>query len=308
MRDVALDSVPGLPSLYRSAILGAIPVPWSSGAVQRGPGGTAAALPDVRHHASDVQATIGELTRFQQLIGAPAQDVLPSGYLHTIAFPVAMSVMARKDFPLPLLGMIHLRNAVEHRRAVGFDERLDIAAWAEDLLPHHAGTQVDLVTQVSSSGAVVWTGRSTYLAKGTRIAGPATGAKEERTPFAAPSLTAVWNLPGSIGRSYAAVSGDYNPIHLSAPTAKALGMQRAIAHGMYFASRMVQETKPAGVDSFSWSIDFRSPVLLPAKVAIAVAPQSEAGVWQGASVTGWNQRRGREHFVGSLARLAEVHP
>ncbi|NOJ59569.1 MaoC/PaaZ C-terminal domain-containing protein [Arthrobacter sp. 260] len=307
MRDVALDSVPGLPSLYRSALLSSIPLPWGDGSAQRTSDASAAALPDVRHRVSGVQAMVGDLTRFQQLIGAPAQDVLPSGYLHTIAFPVAMSVMARKDFPLPLLGMIHLRNAVEHRRVIGFGEQLDIAAWAEDLRPHHAGTQVDLVTEVSSSGAVVWTGRSTYLAKGTRLAGPAPEAKEERQPFTAPPLTAVWNLPGSIGRSYAAVSGDYNPIHLTALTAKALGMQRAIAHGMYLASRMVQETKPAGVDSFSWSIDFRSPVLLPARVAIAVAQQSDARGWQGAAITGWNQRRGREHFVGRLARLADLH-
>ncbi len=308
MRDVALDSVPGLPALYRSALLSSIPLPWADGAVQRTSDAAAVTLPEVRHRASGVQATVGDLTRFQQLIGAPAQDALPSGFVHTIAFPVAMSVMACKDFPLPLLGMIHLRNAVEHRRAIGFGEQLDIAAWAEDLRPHHAGTQVDLVTEVSSSGAVVWTGRSTYLAKGTRLAGPARGTKEERTPFVPPPLTAVWNLPGSIGRSYAAVSGDYNPIHLTALTAKALGMQRAIAHGMYLASRMVQETKPAGVESFSWSIDFRSPVLLPARVAIAVTPQSEAGVWQGAGITGWNHRRVREHFVGSLARLAGVHP
>lgn len=308
MRDIVLDSVPGLPSLYRTALLSGIRIPGAAGAAPRTSEPAAVTLPSVRHRASGVQASVGDLTRFQQLIGAPAQDELPSGFVHTIAFPVAMSVMARKDFPLPLLGMIHLRNAVEHRRAIGFGEQLDIAAWAENLRPHHAGTQVDLVTEVSSSGAVVWTGRSTYLAKGRRLAGAATGAKEERTPFAAPLLTAVWNLPGSIGRSYAAVSGDYNPIHLSSLTAKALGMQRAIAHGMYLASRMVQETKPAGVDSFSWSIDFRSPVLLPARVAIAVAPRSEAGDWQGADITGWNQRRGREHFVGSLARLTEVHP
>ena len=43
----------------------------------------------------------------------------------------------------------------------------------------------------------------------------------------------VWKLPGDLGRKYAAVSGDHNPIHLYPLTAKALGFPRQIAHGMW---------------------------------------------------------------------------
>ena len=313
MSEVVLDAVPGLPSLYRSAVLGSIPRPWAGGPARKGSGSTA--LPAVRHTAAGVLPSVAELTRFQQVIGAAAHDLLPSGFIHTLAFPVAMSVMARPDFPLPLLGMIHLRNAVQHRRAIHFSETLDCSAWAEQLRPHHAGTQVDLVTEVTVGGETVWTGRSTYLAKGTSLAAesapPTEGIpdgvpQEERGVFAAPRITARWDLPGSTGRSYAAVSGDYNPIHLNALAARALGMKRAIAHGMYLASRMVEESKPAGVESFAWSIDFRSPVLLPSRVAVAVEPQHEAGLWRGARITAWNAQRRREHFTGTLTRLPGV--
>lgn len=311
MSEVVLDAVPGLPALYRSALISSVPRPWASSQSRTTAG--LPKLPSVRHRVAGVQPSVTELTRFQQMIGAPAQDLLPSGFIHTSAFPVAMSVMARRDFPLPMLGMIHLSNAVEHRRAIHFSETLDVTAWAENLRPHHAGTQVDLVTEVTEAtakgeakGEAVWTGRSTYLAKGSSPAGEATVSREERGEFVAPLLTATWDLAGSTGRSYAAVSGDYNPIHLSALTAKALGMNRAIAHGMYLASRMVQESKPAGVESFAWSIDFRSPVLLPSRVAIAVEPQHEAGSWHGASITAWNAGRRREHFTGTLTRLPEV--
>ncbi|WP_026553078.1 MaoC/PaaZ C-terminal domain-containing protein [Arthrobacter sp. H20] len=300
MSEVVLDSVPSLPSLYRSALIGSVPLPRMG---RRTKGAGTADLPAVRHSVSGIKASVGELTRFQQLIGAPVHDLLPSGFVHTIAFPVAMSVMARKDFPLPLLGMIHLRNSVEHRRAIHFSEILDVSAWAENLRQHHAGTQVDLVTEVTAQGEVAWIGRSTYLAKGARITGTPTESKEGREPFVAPPLTAIWDLPGSAGRSYAAVSGDYNPIHLNALTAKALGMRRTIAHGMYLASRMVQEGTPAGVESFAWTIDFRSPVLLPARVSIAIEPHDEAGVWHSSIITGWNARKGREHFTGSVTRL-----
>ena len=50
------------------------------------------------------------LTAYQHLIGETASDVLPAGFIHALTFPLAMSVMNRDDFPLPLLGMIHLTN------------------------------------------------------------------------------------------------------------------------------------------------------------------------------------------------------
>ncbi|MHA7156233.1 MaoC family dehydratase [Arthrobacter sp. TMN-50] len=304
MSEVVLAAVPGLPSLYRSALIGAVPLPWANSQ----PGITTGILelPPVRHRVAGVRPSVADLTRFQRLIGAPAHDLLPSGFVHTLAFPMSMSVMARRDFPLPLLGMIHLGNTVQHRRGIHFSETLDITAWAEELRPHNSGTQVDLVTEVSVSGEAVWMGRSTYLAKGSRPTSKAHAPKEERGVFVAPQLTATWDLPGSTGRSYAAVSGDYNPIHLNALAARALGMKRAIAHGMYLASRMVQESKPAGVESFAWSIDFRSPVLLPARVAVAVEPQQETGSWRGSKVTAWNARRGREHFTATVTRLPEA--
>ena len=46
-----------------------------------------------------------------------------------------------------------------------------------------------------------------------------------------------WRLPGDLGRRYAAVSGDHNPIHLHALTAKPFGFPRAIAHGMWTKAR-----------------------------------------------------------------------
>ena len=44
-------------------------------------------------------------------------------------------------------------------------------------------------------------------------------------------------VPGDIGRRYAAVSGDRNPIHLYPLTARAFGFPRAIAHGMWLKAR-----------------------------------------------------------------------
>ena len=197
------------------------------------------ALPSRAVEVRGVRADLAKVTEFAHLMGEPARDVLPSGYLHALAFPVGMSVMVQDDFPLPLLGMIHLRNQVEHFLPVLFTDELCLRAWARDLTGHRSGTQVQIVAEIHNADGteLLWRGVSTYLAKGVFLPGldkPIAAA--QRIDFAPPTPTAQWKLGVDTGRAYAAVSGDFNPIHLSVLSAKALGMRRSIAHGMYAAS------------------------------------------------------------------------
>jgi acyl dehydratase len=233
--------------------------------------------------------------------------VLPAGFIHALAFPVAMSVMNRDDFPLPLLGMIHLRNVVEQRSPVRFTEPLDITARAEALRAHRSGTQLDVVAEVRASGEdpVVWRGVSTYLAKGVFLPGiDKVSAAVRPEDFTAPDPTAVWQLGVDAGRAYAAVSGDFNPIHLSVLSAKALGLRRSIAHGMYLASRALADVGAAKGDSFRWDVSFDAPVFLPARVALDISTvQTEGAAWLRSDYVAWNPRSGRKHFSGSVAAL-----
>ncbi len=295
--DIVLPGMPSLPALYRRAVRHA-----AVRTVRRA--SPPDVLPDVRHRVHGVVADLGALTRFQQLLGSAARDTLPSAYVHTLAFPVAMSVLARPDFPLPLLGMVHLSNEVHQGRQVGAFEALDVVAWTEDLRPHAAGTQVDVVTEASVGGERVWTGRSVYLARGVRARGDdaATVRRDDRRPaFDPPVPTGLWGLGADTGRRYAAVSGDWNPIHLSGPTARALGMRTAIAHGMYLAARMVDEAVPAPHGALAWRIDFATPVLLPGTVTTSFARTAGDGGGSGGSVVevvGWSAKRRRPHFTG----------
>ena len=82
----------------------------------------------------------------------------------------------------------------------------------------------------------------------------------------------TWRLGEGTGRRYAGVSGDWNPIHLHALTARPLGFPTAIAHGMYTYARVVAALGPAirgeGVTSHVW---FRKPVRLPSTVRLRSA-------------------------------------
>ena len=66
------------------------------------------------------------------------------------------------------------------------------------------------------------------------------GAEATRPPLDgvdAPDGVVEWKLKGDLGRRFAAISGDRNPIHLYPLTAKAFGFPTNIAHGMWTKSR-----------------------------------------------------------------------
>ncbi|MFI5084640.1 MAG: MaoC family dehydratase [Actinomycetales bacterium] len=307
-----LPEVPSLSKLYLTAA--------GTAAKSRLLGGTGPSLlPAAGHVVHGVRADVAKLTEYQHLLSESARDVLPSGYLHALAFPVAMSVMVRPDFPLPLLGMVHLRNQVEHFSPVLYTTPLTITAWARGLQGHRAGTQVEIVAEVrpDGGGEVLWRGRSSYLAKGVFLPGldhPQPSGRPQpsshpqpsgpRESFDPPVPTGIWTLGVDTGRAYAAVSGDFNPIHLSVLSAKVLGMRRSLAHGMYLAARILHDVGSPKPDAFGWDIVFEAPVFLPARVAVTIADTSgDDGAWSGSAFTGWNQRTGRRHFHGTMAAL-----
>ncbi|MFC8303406.1 MaoC/PaaZ C-terminal domain-containing protein [Specibacter sp. NPDC057265] len=268
-----------------------------------------ASLPSQAVEVRGVHADLAKVTQFAHLMGEPARDVLPSGYLHALAFPVAMSVMVHEEFPLPLLGMIHLHNEVEHFSPVLFSDELCVRAWARELAGHRSGTAVKIVAEIHNADGtlLLWRGVSSYLAKGVYLpgldkhAGEATGDTGHAADFVPPTPTAQWRLGVDAGRAYAAVSGDFNPIHLSVLSAKALGLRRSIAHGMYAASRVLATVPVAKPEAFNWNISFNSPIFLPATVSLEVLDsRTQDGGWRGATFTAWNAHTRRKHFSGAV--------
>ena len=73
----------------------------------------------------------------------------------------------------------------------------------------------------------------------------------------------TWRLPGDLGRRYAAVSGDGNPIHLYPLTAQALGFKRQIAHGMWTKARCVAALETGCPTRSPSRVAFKKPVFLP---------------------------------------------
>ncbi len=315
-RVVELDAVPGLGGLYGRGGVGSARLALARALSREGGRPLdAGALPAVEYAVHDLRASTAHLTAYQHLMGEPAGDALPAGFVHVLAFPVATALMVRSDFPLPLVGMVHLANRVDQHEVLRHTDALHVRAWTEQLRPHRSGAQLDLVVEVRREGATdpgappAWRGVSTYLSKGARFAEDEAPAERPPAPAVPHGLpTAVWNLPADTGRRYAAVSGDRNPIHLSALSARAFGFPRAIAHGMYTAARALADVGPRRGPAFSWTVQFAKPVLLPGTVTLRVVPRAGAGASRvdsalatgGYDYTGWDARRGVVHFTGNI--------
>ena len=279
-RTRTLTSSPGLVGSYLRAGLGALPRP----------GSRPRTLGDRELRLPGVAVDRDHLAEYARVCGFRLTDGLPGSYPHVLGFPLQVQLMSAADFPLPLLGLVHVANRIRRHRPVGAEETLDLTVRAADLRPHGRGQQVDLVTEVEVAGKRVWESRSTYLHRRD-----AAGPKGPRGEPEVPSGGAVWRLDAGLGRRYAAVSGDRNPIHLYPWTARAFGFPRTIAHGMWTAARCLADLEgrlPAG---YVQEVSFRTPVLLPGSVAFTAS--ETAGGW---TLDLRDARRGTPHLSGTV--------
>jgi acyl dehydratase len=255
---IVVDRPPRLGVLYVKAALGAV-------------GRRGHELPDTELLREDVTVDRDHLAEYARVCGFPVGDALPATYPHVLAFPLQVALMARRSFPLPLPGLVHLRNRITVHRAVDAAEPLAVRVHAEGLRAHPRGAQVDLVALVDAMGETVWDGRSTYLARG---ASAPQGAAEPAEPpgIEGGAPVATWRVGAGTGRRYAYVSGDVNPIHLHPLTAKAFGFPRAIAHGMWTAAHALAALQGRLPAALTYDVSFGKPLLLPSTVELRTRP------------------------------------
>ncbi len=267
--------------------------------------GRTSVLPAARVVVNDHTQDAARLAAYARLCGSTLRDAVPSTWLHVLTFPLQVALMAERDFPFPLAGLVHASNEMTLLRPVGVGERLRLSVRAERLAGHRRGSTFDLVGEAYVAAEPVWVGRSTYLAR--RSASPAT--PDAATPDAAapdaaardsrdrtPPPAQRWRLPADLGRRYAAVSGDVNPIHLHPATARLFGFRRPIAHGMWLHARALAALGGRLPAAHTATVSFTKPVLLPGTVLFGAAPAASG--WGFAVLTADGSR---PHLVGRVA-------
>jgi acyl dehydratase len=282
-----LDEAPGSLPLMLKAALPAVPGVSALPGLKK----SATDLPDLTLARKDVAVDPAHVAAYAEVCGFPSKDTLPLPYLHMLAFPLHMSMLTDREFPFPAMGMVHVENTITQHRALTVRERYDVTVSAANLRPHTKGRVFDMLTEISVDGEVVWDEVSTYLRRG-RGDEAASGGLE--IPVVDDGGV-EWRLPADLGRRYASVSGDRNPIHLYGVTAKAFGFPRQIAHGMWSKARCIAAVENRLPDAVRVDVAFKTPVLLPASVRFASTPAVDD---RGLGFSLVNPKNGAPHLAG----------
>lgn len=253
-------------------------------------------LPKLRLSMNGIKADSGRLRQYQKVCGFQDTRVLPPTYPQIMAFGAQMRLLTDQQFPLPLIGLVHLRNEITQHRPILPEEVLDFDCALGNQRLSDKGLEFEVHTQVRIAGRLVWESVATLLHR--RPSG-GSSRKRETSPPPAYEHRLFWALPADLGRRYARVSGDYNLIHLYPLTARLFGFKSAIAHGMWSKARCLAallNTDHQG--PIRVKVGFKLPILLPGEVDL---------VWR------WQERcctfellghqSGKPHLHGTLELL-----
>jgi acyl dehydratase len=302
MSERVLSGPPGTLALFLRA--GAALVPGAT-ALPFVPGG-GKEIPELELVVCDVEVDRGRLAAYDRVCGFTLTNELPSTFIHVLAFPLQLALMTDGSFPFGAVGLVHIRNRITQHRPVALGERLSLRVRATPLEPHRRGVTFSLISEARVGQELVWEEESVNLRRrgggGSEAAAAPTSA---RAASAAPAesdaeelpATAQWRLPGDLGRRYASVSGDRNPIHLHALSARLFGFPGAIAHGMWTKARSLAALESELPPAYTAEVAFKRPIVLPATVAFAEhADTAEGGIAFGVR----DAHKGVPHLVGSV--------
>ena len=269
---------------------------------------------------------VAHLERYRRVTGFSDPGAVPPTYLHALAVPLHLALITHPAFPARALGLIHTEQHIDVLGDLDPSRPLGLAARVGRASPARRGASFQLETTATAQGAVVWRGLTTFLAPGykaptspdsttaTAAATEDSDGGTEPTPVAAPApassagapgegaeveVSLLWPLPAGLGRQYARVGGDYNPIHMSAISARLFGFRRAIVHGMWSMARAlaaVEDLGPRGPRRYA--VRFRRPIFLPSEVRFTATRLGD-----GLAMELTSARTGKLHLEGTVEPL-----
>ena len=226
------------------------------------------------------------LKRYLEVCGyPPVLDQLPPCYLQVCAFDAHMALLTEPAFPLRLLGLVHLGNTIRQHAELTPLDVFDLDISLGSLETNHLGHVFSVLTVASRAGRVVWESDMAILSRArTGVPKP---EKTPEPPFVPAETLDLGTVPEDMGRRYARVSGDYNPIHLTRATARLFGFPRQIVHGMWTKARALAALPESWRNGpFEVQVRFRKPVLLPAHLTLQSAVRQGAGTFRVTDDTG----------------------
>lgn len=193
-------------------------------------------------------------------------DAVPLTFLYLLAQRAQLATMLACPIPFRIPGLIHVENRLAMHGPVLADAPLAVTTVLQLPPPAPNGAlHAVLETRAFDGERLAFSCDSTYLIRrGSR-------ARRDAPPPEAPHGNPLggWTVARDAGRRYAALSGDWNPIHLWPWSARLMGMRTPIIHGAHTLAKACSLLQTAsGQEITSVWCRFRLPVPLGSSIAL----------------------------------------
>jgi acyl dehydratase len=205
--------------------------------------------------------------------GAPLSPTLP--YLWETA--LALELLGLAEIGFPSGGLIHLDSELVPLRSLYPSDLIRARVELDRVEAEARGRRLVLKARCwNGAGQLCQESVVSLLARDASNPSPRPSTPAPPQPEAADwRMVGEWDLPGNLGRRYARVSGDFNPIHLWPWSARLLGFRRPLLHGLCIqavvAHALIAELLGGDPRALRrLQISFRAPLFLPARIRLLV--------------------------------------
>jgi acyl dehydratase len=278
--EASMSSRASLPSIPVSLVRAT--APWKRSA------SATTVLPDAHQEVVGWVPEANRLESYRQVVTSTAQ--VPIAFPQVAVMALHLDLISALSFPVRAMGLIHLASEVEVLGELPVDAPWTVRAWVSPGRHVRSGLEFDLCGEVLVGRETVWTSRAVTLSRSRKAGGAEQSTVPEVSP---PERSEQWRpaepvrVEEGTGRSFGRVTGDVNPIHLHALSAKVFGFKSAIAHGWWTTGRIAAMLDADRAEpGRRMRIVFRRPVYLPSTPELLARAVSDLAAAEGGTITG----------------------
>jgi acyl dehydratase len=230
--------------------------------------GAVKSLSKVCYVRPEVMLEAAEITAYAEVCGLHPEHGVPVLYPQLLTFALAMEFFGSEHCPWPAMGTVHLANHVVQHKRLNVGDTLRVEMCTGKLIAHEKGQIFNLEFAITRDDELVWEATQTLLRLGVKAPVGAEYASALTTESPLSHQTDFF-AAADIGRRYGMVSGDLNPIHVSALSAKLFGFKQAIAHGLWTTARALAAVLPRQpLERAVVTVEFKTPLYLPSRASL----------------------------------------
>ncbi|NMP17400.1 MaoC/PaaZ C-terminal domain-containing protein [Thalassotalea sp. Y01] len=201
------------------------------------------------------------LSAFRRFYSLEGHQTLPVSYAFIAGFKPMMKALGHKHFAFSPIGLIHLTADFRQSKPIDYRSPFKVDIKVKQNRRHPLGKLIQVESKFYQDEQLCVINTNSMLKKLKTMDNKA--ASKNMQSFNEPTSM---HINADLARSYAKISYDYNPIHISKHLAKLFGLPGTIMHGMYFAHLLLINHD---IDNSRVKFEFKKPCLLPTDIGFA---------------------------------------